>query len=428
MLEAMLFSAHNTPARRVYNDTYLGEIAATDLITNADLTALVGLSAGAVANATATWLKFTTEEGKTLHIAKRPFRSAVSYNNLLALDLINGNAKVNIGNSQYLVRIMTGADEDPSSAVHDTSNPVGTDASEWNRLLENVCVANPASRNWAQFTEADLGTVNGATASSTWVSNKSSIGQSNEAATGYGVVRGYKGILNYYVTLLTNNSKEPAWRPVLEYLGPDPYAGDSYQGEVAPADLISNADLTTAVGLTNGTATNTDAGWLKFQTQEGKTLLVAKKPFRYGLSWNQLNALGLTKGTKQVVIAGKTYNVRCIKGADADPATANHNTTNPPGTLNSEWTRLFQNISASQPSNGKKWAAFTDAELGAVVSSGTYANGASTLCYETSTRNQSNAAASGYVVLRRSINNYFVTVATNVNADIGWRPVLELVS
>lgn len=426
MLEAMLLIPQG--AKKNYNDFYLGEIAATDFITNTELTSAMGVTGGSVANASANWLKFQTQEGKQLWVAKQPFRSAITWNGLQTLDLVNGNAKISIAGKQYKVRLLTGANDDPASCVHDSSNPAGTDASEWNRLLENVCSANPASKGWAQFSESDIGTVNGATASSTWTINKSALDQNNAASNLYGVVRGYKGILNYYVTLFTNNSKEPAWRPVLEYLGPDPYLNDQYLGEVAPADLISNADLTTAVGLTSGTAMNTDAGWLKFQTFDGKTLLVAKKPFRYALSWNQLNALGIVKGTKQVVIAGKTYNVRCIRGADADPAVSTQNVNNPQGTVNSEWQRLFENVSVNQPTYGRKWAAFTDADLGVVLNGSTYANGASTLCYENSARNQSNATATGYIVLRRGLQNYYVTIPTNVNADIGWRPVLELVS
>jgi hypothetical protein len=60
-----------------------------------------------------------------------------------------------------------------------------------------------------------------------------------------------------------------------------------YYGEVPAGEFITGDQLATQVGLTAGTAFNSDADWLKFSL-DNRTLYVAKKPFRYNLSWVRL--------------------------------------------------------------------------------------------------------------------------------------------
>lgn len=90
-------------------------------------------------------------------------------------------------------------------------------------------------------------------------------------------------------------------------------------GEVAATDLITGADLATAIGLTSGTAANSDIDWLKFSWQ-GKIIFMPKKHFRAGLQWNHIYNAGAifgdgaTGGTRQITINGLKYRVRVPRG------------------------------------------------------------------------------------------------------------------
>jgi hypothetical protein len=169
---------------------------------------------------------------------------------------------------------------------------------------------------------------------------------------------------------------------------------------------------------------NSTTDWLKFSI-DGKTLLIPKKPITNTIGWSNLNTAGLIDGSKVVTIRGRNYKVRLMKGADANPCTAAHNTNNPTGTTNSEWQRTLENVCAGATGTAG-WETFAAADLGLTGTSGT---GVTTICQEVSTTNQSNATGGGYVATRgySGIMNYYVTLATNNAAQCGWRPVLELI-
>ncbi len=188
------------------------------------------------------------------------------------------------------------------------------------------------------------------------------------------------------------------------------------------SEFITGDQLATRIGLTAGTAFNSDAGWLKFSL-DYKTLYVAKRPFRYGISWDQLNALGAVFGTMQLPINGKMYSVRLPKGRGDGPTTVITG-RDPEQSWGSEWNRLMYHISAS-PNNGAMtsegisvgdWAQFSNVELGVITGDGGY-----NWCQEPSGTGRT-LRAYNY------ISNINHTGATTSNNIFGWRPCLELIN
>ena len=57
-----------------------------------------------------------------------------------------------------------------------------------------------------------------------------------------------------------------------------------FYGVASAEELISGADLCTALGLTAGTLQHSDAGWLKY-ANGGTIDYVAKKAIRHSISW-----------------------------------------------------------------------------------------------------------------------------------------------
>ncbi|MNM20179.1 hypothetical protein D3C81_305140 [compost metagenome] len=202
------------------------------------------------------------------------------------------------------------------------------------------------------------------------------------------------------------------------------YPYDEYVGEVPAGDLITASALTAEVGVTEGVDQGSLMGsWLNFRI-DGKQIWVAKRSIRYNISWAHLNSKGCVDGTKTVVIGGKTYKVRLLKGAEADPSawTVAMGQDNPAILGASEWNRLIMRVSATNPGPASNLATFSNDELN--VASG---SGSRTLCKETITEN-------GYCVGRGFPEikwfNYQQKTDGPDNSNFvsfGWRPVLELV-
>ncbi len=124
----------------------------------------------------------------------------------------------------------------------------------------------------------------------------------------------------------------------------EPKVDSKFIREVPASEFITGAALASQIGLTAGTSQHSDAGWLHFEL-DGKTLYVAKKPYRHSASWDQINARGAVFGTKTVVINGKTYKVRLLKSvASGDMYTGSDVVYDPVEAYGSEWNRLFYPI------------------------------------------------------------------------------------
>ena len=199
-----------------------------------------------------------------------------------------------------------------------------------------------------------------------------------------------------------------------------------YYGEVPVSEFITGNQLATQIGLTAGTAFNSDVGWLKFSL-DNRTLYVAKKPFRYNLNWAAINTVGAVFGTMQVTINGKLYKVRLLKGRGDGLETNITAGYDIQPTWGSEWNRLMYHVSAS-PNAGfttsegisvGDWAQFTNDELGSV------GTGSFSLCQESFMINTTRYAVVRYWGDRvAGIGTY---AATDTGSMGAWRPCLELV-
>lgn len=172
-------------------------------------------------------------------------------------------------------------------------------------------------------------------------------------------------------------------------------AGDSsygFYGEVSSEDLISGNDLASLIGLTAGTAQNSDAGWLKV-VDKNKMLLIAKKTFRHTISWDNINAVNGVFG-RTISIDGVKYVLRLLS--------------------TTEWDRFMYPLHVDHPNGVPNWANYTNTDLGVVTG-----NGRATW---TSTPSSSSRVDRGY----SSVTNSSVTPPSNESSSYGWRPVLEV--
>ncbi len=198
-----------------------------------------------------------------------------------------------------------------------------------------------------------------------------------------------------------------------------------FQGEVPVTELINGIDLATLVGLTAGTAINDNEPWLKFYDEvDRKTKYISKKPYRYNLSWDQLNAVGIVSG-KQITIGSNQYICRLIKSGTTDPMDATSGYDTEP-THGSEWNRLMYRITVGGANDAVyvtstslgDWAQYMPDELGLLN------NGQHSWCQEISEFNSVNR------ITRNNGNISYINsfVSSNiVNLNLGWRPLLELV-
>lgn len=203
---------------------------------------------------------------------------------------------------------------------------------------------------------------------------------------------------------------------------PDPLdLTDRFIGEVSTANLIAGPALATLTGLTAGISINPTSPWLEFRSN-GKRIFIAKKPFRYRTSWNSLNAAGIATG-KTVMIGGRPYICRLIRGAEADPSawTVAMGQDDPVLVRTSEWNRLLARTHVNSPN---AWANYTDADLQVGT---TFTQARMSQCMEGIT------SLAGYNIGRGNtgilqLNYVEKALGDGVNySTYGWRPLLEMV-
>lgn len=178
-----------------------------------------------------------------------------------------------------------------------------------------------------------------------------------------------------------------------------------FVGEVPTTDLINGTALASLVGLTAGTAQNTEEPWLKYDV-DGKVLYIAKKPYRRAISKPSLVSADIVTGSRTVVINDKTYKVRLLTGSgDA-----------------SEWNTLLYPICTARPINVSIWANYTNADLGIYNSISNGVGQASHVQEGSGGSNLTRGADGGATDIKRQF-----TANNTAQAWFGWRPVLELV-
>lgn len=196
-------------------------------------------------------------------------------------------------------------------------------------------------------------------------------------------------------------------------------------GEVKSSDLFTGTEIASAVGITEGIAQNSDAGWLKFAIED-KIIYKSKKSFRYWISWDHIDSKGAVFGTKTVIDEnGNKYKVRLMKGLH-DDATGYNGASN----HGSEWNRLMLPIhkkakdqSWAYPSNvttpTEYWGIdLTDEDLNTHY---TFGIGSHQWMQETYDSSRVVRGCRGV-----SFSDYLTSSYASV--DRGWSPVLELVN
>lgn len=200
---------------------YFGTLQATELYTGDQLAQAVGLSAGTLVNSDTGWLKFALND-KILFIPQKPIRHNLSWEDIYQAGCVYGldgdganpsgtpvnqNKTVRLNGYTYRVRLMRGADIDPSGAVLDSNNPSGTYQSEWNQLIEKVHITNGT---WGTLTDADLSVGSGETI------NETLCQESINGSPGSRVVRGKTEYRHFDDVSVTVSQTSNGWRPVLE--------------------------------------------------------------------------------------------------------------------------------------------------------------------------------------------------------------------
>ena len=214
--------------------------------------------------------------------------------------------------------------------------------------------------------------------------------------------------------------------------GPTKLIGGNLQagfyGEVPASEFITGDELARMIGLTAGTSQNSNGGWLKF-SYLGKTEFIAKKTFRYSISWDAINNVNAIFGNRTISISGKTYKIRLMKGKTEGKQ---NDSSSCKGEIikGSEWNKLMLPIHKNAPFN---WAdkgnvnsptenwniGYTDNDLFTHSVAG---GGTKSWCQEY-------GQSTDYRLLRggRGVSGSGDIGPSGASGTFGWRPVLELV-
>lgn len=211
-----------------------------------------------------------------------------------------------------------------------------------------------------------------------------------------------------------------------ELIGGNEEAG--FFGEVPSTQFITGDELARRIGLKAGTSQFSNEPWLKF-SYLGGIEFIAKKPFRYAISWENINNVDAVFGNRIIEIGGIKYKVRLIKGkteGKQDDIVKYSEYIN----YNSEWNKLILPIHVNAPSNWKypknvespteNWnIRYTDANL---ITMDEYGEGAHTICLE-----HGGAVDDSFIRGGRDVSSSGAARIGQTFSAFGWRPVLEIV-
>lgn len=180
------------------NAGWYGEVPTADLIDGVALAAALNLVAGTPQNSTGPWLKFAYN-GKILFVARNTFRYAMSWDQLQAINVVDGSRIITVGGTKYRIRLLKGGDADYA---------VGP-GREWDALMLRVHTSYPAGTRWAAYTDAQMSVTTG-NGFVTWCYDFQQSSPGNKVTRGNGSVSAF----NIYRADTSNYAT--GWRPVLE--------------------------------------------------------------------------------------------------------------------------------------------------------------------------------------------------------------------
>jgi hypothetical protein len=225
---------------------FFGEVSSYELFSGDELAFLTGVTEGTSQNSDIGWLKFA-HNGKIKYIAKKSLRYSASWDHLYSRGLVYGTddnglaprgdpvnqlVKVKRAGSEFIVRMMTGANADPFAAsdpLYRTDDMYQMDiggGSEWNELIYRASSGVPsdpatdgytadrhggpqAGTNLAEYSESDLGISSG-NGRYTWCQEQS------DEVSAYRVIRGYSDLASFFRSTGSNTNSSIGWRPALE--------------------------------------------------------------------------------------------------------------------------------------------------------------------------------------------------------------------
>lgn len=198
------------------NAGFYGDVSSGDLIDGNSLAQEINFTAGTSKDAYIGWLKCSIDN-KTIYIAKRTLRSDIAWGDMYSSNIVYGPEETNeniteitIDGKVYVVRLMKGANEDPTtlSPNDNWDDPSEANQSEWKKLMQ------PLEQNsqWGAYPSDSLGFTN-STGNQTWCQETTS------SNSNYHVLRGVNNSLDLYTRDDENNLSLRGWRPVLELIG-----------------------------------------------------------------------------------------------------------------------------------------------------------------------------------------------------------------
>jgi len=234
------------------------------LINGFDLSADIGLVSGTLFNINCGWLKFfigssancnIDNTDKVIYVSRKTIRYDLSWEDIYNSGAIYGtgdigtsppgpgnsgkvtqDAQVTYNSDTYIVRVLTGSENDPASEGfnnHQCVDNVGNN-SEWNDLIYRVHVDSPTcldisigqynntnvrhggsqdGNNWMNFTNTDLQIYNTVSGDGT-----GSFCQEQGNDTNRRVYRGEYGVADFYTWPESDSFPYCGWRPVLELI------------------------------------------------------------------------------------------------------------------------------------------------------------------------------------------------------------------
>lgn len=200
-------------------------------------------------------------------------------------------------------------------------------------------------------------------------------------------------------------------------------AGTPFKGITKSANFIYGDTLAAVVGLSSGGSLNVDGGWLHFIEDSGLELYIAKKPIRYGATYEQIMA-ATSNGLKEITIAGDVYICRLMTGAISANGTA------VPSNAGGEWNRymyaVYDNTDRVGIETAPIWGNYTRTMLGIAAPGGAdLSDAVFTICVE--------KFSNGYCLRgndwqNQSGNHPIMGIwnmpLNNPQGYYGWRPVL----
>lgn len=214
---------------------YFGTVESKLVFPQQTLAAMFPITEGTEVNAAPDWLKFANG-GQVLFVAKSPLRKNVSWQTLYQAGLVYGvdgpglsplpvGSPVNqlrivkSGGFKYRLRLLQGADTNPSAGTYNAGDPLGFRNSEYSRLYLRCSVSDPTSTFWERFSDVELGRTDGANTNLTWCKETHPFGTNTRVSRGAPDITGVTASVG---TVADNgNTLVACWRPVLEYIGVD---------------------------------------------------------------------------------------------------------------------------------------------------------------------------------------------------------------